>query len=238
MSTVWFTGFLNTSAPQSASQLASFQHVSAQPARSQHAGLQHSLWPACIHPICFLVRSWWPDRPQFQAQVGSPADFSSWFPVASRVDSCSWSPFGDLAHLCYWSPVCSPGNTCCWSIVGNQFLYFNGPQFLCCIIIQWQPPVSMSPQTSLLASSSPALLPASSSDHPSASSPAFLPPDCSPELMSPASRVVQPTTPATRSSSGGTPYVQSSSYPSSSCSALLVIPLPSNQEAGLKDATG
>lgn len=82
---MWFTGFLNTSAPQSASQLASFQHVSAQPARSQHAGLQHSLWPACIHPICFLVRSWWPDRPQFQAQVGSPADFSSWFPRSQSL---------------------------------------------------------------------------------------------------------------------------------------------------------
>lgn len=74
LSTVWFTAFLNTSAPQSASQLASFQHVSTQPARSQHAGLQHSLWSACIHPICCLVPSWCPDRPQFQAQVGSPAD--------------------------------------------------------------------------------------------------------------------------------------------------------------------
>lgn len=70
---MWFTGFLNTSAPQSASQLASFQHVSAQPARSQHAGLQHSLWPACIHPICFLVRSWWPDRPQFQGPSRQPS---------------------------------------------------------------------------------------------------------------------------------------------------------------------
>lgn len=199
---------------------------------SIHFGLLASIQSVSLFAVGGLT------DPSSRAQVGSPADFSSWFPVASRVDSCSWSPFGDLAHLCYWSPVCSPGNTCCWSIVGNQFQYFSGPQFLCCIIIQWQPPVSMSPQTSLLASSPPALLPASSSDHPSASTPTLLPPDCSPELMSPASRVVQPTTPSTRSSSGGTPYVQSSSYPSSSCSALLVIPLPSNQEAGLKDATG
>lgn len=185
-------------------------------ASSIHFGLLASIQSVSLFAVGGLTDP--SSRPKSAAQLTSPPGS----PVASR----------------YWSPVCSPGNTCCWSIVGNQFLYFSGPQFLCCIIIQWQPPVSMSPQTSLLASSPPALLPASSSDHPSASTPALLPPDCSPELMSPASRVVQPTTLATRSSSGGTPCVQSSSCPSSSCSALLVIPLPSNQEAGLKDATG
>lgn len=111
-----------------------------------------------------------------------------------------------------------------------QFLCVSGPQFLCCIIIQWQPPVSMTPQTSLLASSYPALLPAPGSDHPSASSPAFLPvvltwchrpPEWSSQQHWP---------------SGVTPYVQSSSCPFSICSALLGIFLPCNQEAGLKDA--
>ena len=196
-------------------------------ASSIHFGLLVSIQSVALFPVGVLTDP--NSRPKSAAQLTA----ANGSPVASQVDSCSrfhiWRS-GPLVLLVpslrsrqHMLPVRS------WHGV-PQFLCVSGPQFLCCIIIQWQPPVSMTPQTSLLASSSPALLPAPGSDHPSASSPAFLPvvlnwchrpPEWSSQQHWP---------------SGVTPYVQSSSCPFSICSALLGIFLPCNQEAGLKDA--